>query len=182
MPLQINTQQGQIGINTHNANIDINTQKGQLNLKQNPAKMNIDGEPVQVIIDQYQCFAEAGLKNNTDLSAEMVAIAKRAVLEGIQRRCEEGDRCAMIGNNMPDAIPEIAENSMMEEKEFGAVTMPKSRPKIDVKGGIKIYWELGGVEAEYVPYKINVDYTPGKVDIYMEKWPEISINYIDEKI
>jgi len=181
MGIKISTQTAQIGINTHNAKLDISQPKGELSIKQIPPKVKIKQEHAKVIIDQYQCFAEAGLKNNTDLSKDILEFAKKRTVEAIQRICSDGDRMAMIEKSMPEAISELSKKNSIEEKEFGFTMIPKSRPKIDFKGGISIDWELGGAEIDYKVSKPKVDYTPGKVEIYMEKWANITINYVDEK-
>lgn len=182
MSIQISSQRGKIGLNIKNAKMNMTTEEGKMNIRQKSAKLKIKQDHAQVIIDQYQCFAEAGLKNNTDLTTDMVNLSKQAVLRGIERIAQDGDRLAMIGNRMPNAIPELAKKNTTEEKQFGFTMIPKSRPKIDFKGGLEINWELGGVEANYTPSKINYQYIPGKVETYMKKWPELDIKFIDDKI
>lgn len=108
-------------------------------------QLYIDRKLPKVRIDQSQCFAESGLKNPIDATADIVADAYVKAREGIGRIVDEGNRMAMIENDMPDAVPEIAFENSFEEKELTLDCMPKSRPKIEVDGHLKIEWEMGKV-------------------------------------
>ena len=171
---------GQIGINTYNGNFDIRQPQGQLSIKQIKAEMRVDQELPQVIIDQYQCFAEAGLKNTIDLTKANAQWAYQKWIEGIGRRCQEGEMLAAIERGNP--IPDIAENNAYPIYDYNIDLMPKSRPSIDFTGYIDINWQLGGAEVNYQPQKPMIEYQRGKVDIYMEQWPNLEISYVDEKI
>lgn len=114
-----------------------------LNMQTTYPKVYIDRELPKVIVDQYECFAEAGLKNNTDLSREFVEYARSQFLAGVDKIVSEGNRMARIENRMPDAIPEIAFDNAMENKDWNIDIIPKSRPKIDVKGHLNLEWKMG---------------------------------------
>ncbi len=183
MGFQINTVRGQIGIETQKGQMNIQQPKGEQSIEQIPAKMEIDREAPKVIIDQYQCFAEAGLKNIEDLMKEHVQLSKQATMKAIARIAADGNRLAEVQNDMPSAIPELAEkNSWTEQKQFGFDLIPKSRPKIDVTGHLNIHWNLNGAKIDYRPQKPIVDIQKNKVNIYMKQWPSIDIRYVDERL
>jgi len=182
MSFVINTVKGQIGIDTTRGSMEMQQPRGEQSISQTKAKMNIQSELPRVIIDQYECFAEAGLKNMRDLTAEYAQLGKQAAFEGIARRVDDGNRLATIGNNMPNAIPEIAKkNAWKPEREFGLATIPKSRPKIDVTGSLNIEWQLGGTDISFTPRQPIINYQPGKVDIYLKQRSSIDIRYVDER-
>lgn len=182
MPIQIRTVKPQLQIRSTNGKLEIQQPKGELEIKQEKAKMILKGEKPRVVIDQYQCFAEAGLKNNTDLSKEFKALAQRRVMEGISRINSEGTRMINIRIGNPNAIQEIAKRNLQPRAlEFNYDTMPKSRPSIEIEGGQSIEWELGGVEIDYRMQKPTYNYQPGKVEGYLDPYPDIEISYIDEK-
>ena len=183
MSLTINTVRPQIQINTTNARLDIQQPKGEQQLRTTMPKAIIRSEKPKVIIDQYQCFAESGLKNVMDLTREAAQLGRQAAMQAIARIAEDGNRLAQVENKMPDAIPELAEkNAWAPERVYDIATMPMSRPKIDVVGSIDIQWEMGKVNHTYTPRKPVVNYIPGKVDIYLKQKPSIEIRYIDEKV
>lgn len=108
-------------------------------------KVQIDRQLPKVIIDQYQCFAEAGLKNNADFGADSVAYAYSKGAEGIDTIVSEGNRMGAIETGNLDVITDIAFESGLEEKEFNVDIIPKSRPKIEVEGHLNIEYEMGKV-------------------------------------
>jgi len=182
MPISITTVKGQIGINTTNAYLDIRQPKGEQSIRQIKPQMTVDRELPKVIIDQSQCFAEAGRKPISQVVSEYAQLGRQQALEGIARIVEDGNRMAMIQNKMPAAIPEIAlKNSTPKQNEFNFGLIPTSRPKIDVTGYLNINWQLGGVEYSYTPRKPIADYNPGKVDIYMKQYPKTEIRFIDTR-
>lgn len=109
-------------------------------------KLYIDRQLPKVYIDQSQCFYESGLKGPVELSEEAAAEGYKASLQGIKRRVSEGSRMEAIENSMQNAIPEIAFQNSFDIKEFNLVSMPRSRPKIDVEGYLNIEWEEGRVD------------------------------------
>lgn len=180
--LSITSVKGQIGINTINARLDISQPKGEQSLRQIKPKMTIDKEHPKVLIDQSECFSEIGLKSRDEFMREYAELGKQGALEAIARICEDGDRMAQIHKKMPPAIPEIAEkNATPPMREFNIDFIPKSRPKIEVTGSLDINWQLGGIEYSYEPRKPMVTYNPGKVEIYMKKYPELDIKFIDDR-
>ena len=180
--LRITTVNGQIGINTTHGSYTMSSPKGEQSIKQIKPKMTISGESPKVIIDSYQCWAERGLKNNIDLLTENAQLGRQAAIKAIDRIVGDGNRMAMITRRTPPAIPEIAvKNSAPIQHEFNYTMIPKSRPKIDVVGNLKIDWQLGGVDINYTPKKPQIEYNRGKVEIYMQRYPEINMQYIDDR-
>lgn len=109
------------------------------------SQIQINRKLPKVYIDQSQCFSESGLKGPIELTREEAKIGYKAALEGISRRVGEGDRMASIENNRPAAIPEIAFQNSFDVKEFTFVSMPRSRPKIEVDGYLEIQWKEGKI-------------------------------------
>ncbi|SHH69849.1 hypothetical protein SAMN02745135_01724 [Caloranaerobacter azorensis DSM 13643] len=182
MSLQITTTRVMIQINIIDGKMSICQPRGEQNIHTTMPKVRIEFEKPKVIIDQYQCFAEAGLKNYLDLTKEAARFGYQKVLEGIARIAEDGDRMAQIENGMPPAIPELAEKNAWEELDYNIDFIPKSRPKIDVEGRLKIDWELGKVNIDYKVNKPIINFQRGKVEIYLKQKPSIKIRYIDVKI
>lgn len=183
MRLSITTIKPILEHNTTWGTMSIEQPKGEQNITQIPAKMEIDRELPKVIIDQYQCFAEAGLKNNMDLTLDNTHFAKQKVMEAISRIVSDGDRMASIENHMPEAVPELSEqNTWTPEREFNFDLVPKSRPKIDFTGHLNINWQLGKADINYTPRKPVINHQPSKVEFYLKQRPSIEIRFIDEKI
>jgi hypothetical protein len=179
MSLQITTQKALIGINTIKVRTNIQQTQGEQTINTTRPKVNIKTENPQVIIDQSQCFKEIGLKNYLDLTKEAAKRGIQQALKYIGTIVEDGDRMAMIGNDIPPAIPELAEKNAWKEGGFNIGLIPKSRPKIEVKGDLQIDWELGKVDVNYKASKLGIDYQRGKIDIYLKQKPSIDIQHMD---
>ncbi|MFZ5753278.1 MAG: DUF6470 family protein [Bacillota bacterium] len=183
MRLQIHTTWAKIGINNIKPVQSIRRPRGEQSIQQIKAEMIIDQELPKVLIDQRQCFSEAGLKSPQELSDEYAQLGRKLVLEGTARRAEEGDRLGRIEDPIPfrTLIADMAEENAWPVIDFNIDFIPKSRPKIEVTGYLKIDWRLGGAVTEYKPRKAITQYQPGKVEIYLRQRGQIQISVIDEK-
>ncbi len=182
MSIQIRTIDAKLNLNITYPKIDIQQSKGHLNINQTNAELIIHKEEPKVIIDQYQCFAESGLKNNADLAKQFKQLALRKVLEGINRKTSEGRRMINIKRGNSNAISDIAKrNFQPKTRQFNYDIMPKSRPKIDFEESFSMDWKLGGVEIDYKIEKAMNNFQWGKVEGYLDPYPDIEISYIDER-
>ncbi|WP_077369562.1 DUF6470 family protein [Anaerosalibacter sp. Marseille-P3206] len=108
-------------------------------------KVQIDRQLPRVTIDQYQCFAEAGLKNAKDFTADSVSYAYSKAAEGIDTIVSEGNAMGAIETGNFNIITDTAFDSGLGQKEFNVDIIPKSRPKIEVEGHLNIEYEMGKV-------------------------------------
>jgi len=163
---------GNISIHTTNAQLQMQTTKPVVEMQQNHAKIQIQTELPKVIIDQTECFNTSGLKNNKAFSLEISSKGYQQAMEYIATTSQDSDRLAAIeyGGN---PIVDIALRKANPVNEFGLVTMPSARPKIEVTGSLNINFQpemlgihngvnfdvrLGSLDVNYVPGKIEIDY------------------------
>lgn len=187
MGLQINQTSALIGIDRIPGSMEMRTQNARLEMTHKEAKVNIESELPKVIIDQYECFAECGLKNSRDLNEEINQRAYQQLMEYIGGTAEDGDMLAAI-HNKGNAVAQIAQRKSIVEHEFGMVTMPTSRPRIEVTGSLSFNPEPNGqgihngVEGTYTPGKVDYNYTPTQIKISMRQYNSISFNYTGNNI
>lgn len=184
--LIINKVDGQLGIKTTNAKLYIEQPPADFRIEHKDSKLIMHTEQVQILIDQSACFSEEGLKSNMELLEQAKEMGRQALMEGIARRAQEGRRMGNVGKNA-NAIAEIAFENSFDNHEFGLATIPMSRPKFDVKGGtVDIQVDEGYVRIYASPNKPKIEVEPGKVEIYMIQYPQISFEYtgnsVDEKV
>lgn len=185
--IQISQIHAQLEVERSYARLDINTQPSQLEIRQKHARLNIQTELPKVHIDQYECFAEAGLKNVADQTRESAQLAYRQAMDYIAKTAQEGDQLAAVENG-GNAIIDISERNAYPVHEFNIDCIPKSRPKIEVTGSLKIEAEpngegiRNGVEFSVSEGRVNFDFTPSKVKIYMKRYPETRISYVGSKV
>jgi len=182
MRLEISQTYAKIGIDRTPSRLDIQSEKAKLEFRQKHAKINITTELPRVEIDQYECFASAGLKNDLDRAIEIAQRAYSQVLDFIGKTASDGDTLAAI-ENKGDPIPNIVERDAFPEHEFNIDFIPKARPQITIKGGVKYDPErnsegaMNGVEGKYTPASINFNFTPGVVSISMKQYNSVKIEY-----
>lgn len=182
MALEIRTTSALIGIDRAPSRLEIKTEKARLDLHQKHAKINIRTELPRVEIDQYECFASAGLKGNRDLVADAAQRGYQQFIEFVGKKAGDGDILAAV-HNRGNPIADIAQRNSRTIHEFGLDFIPKARPKIEVRGDVELDPERNsegtnnGVEGQYTPGSIDIGYTPANVSVYLRQYASISINY-----
>ncbi|MCX7923036.1 MAG: DUF6470 family protein [Clostridia bacterium] len=182
MGLTISQTFAQIGIERTQSKFEISTQSAKLEVNYKQAKVNIDSELPRVIIDQREAFASAGLKNYLELTKEAARRGIQQALEYIGNTAADGDQLAAI-ENKGNPIPAIAEKNAYPVHEFNIDCIPKVGPKIEVTGSLKIEpernWEgaNNGVHGDYTPPRLDVNYTPQKLNIFLKQYASISFDY-----
>ena len=183
MQLQINSIRGQLGIIRHDAVLSIRQPRAQVKMTSMPAELNTRTEHIKVRIDQSQCFSESGLKRVFELSDELAARARQAVLEGIAAVAVEGNRMSMI-ENKSNAVVEIAlDKTFTPPADFNVDLMPKSRPKIEFEGG-KVHFDpvLGGVNIEVQVNPPEISATPASIEYFWQQKPFFRMEFIGNNI
>lgn len=191
MGLSISTTNIQLGIERTPAKLDIEQQRATLSFSAKQAKVNISTELPMVVIDQYECFATAGLKNNYDQVKDTSQKVYQQVMEYIGKTAADGAALAAIENG-GNPIKSIMVRDAYPEHEFGIDFIPKAGPKIDFTGSINIEWERNservnnGVEGDFNPGLTNISFEPAIINTFVKQYPTINIEYqeniIDTKI
>lgn len=189
MLLSINTTPAEIAIETKPGHTNVKARDAKLELRQKQPKLNIKTEQPKLLIDQYQCFADAGLKNNFDFIKTQAQKGYSKVMQYTAKEARDGDAMARIGHKANIMINIIKRESVTRH-EFGLGTMPKSRPKIDVVEGkvdinpefINNPGEINGVSGSYTPADIDFNYTPAVVDIRMVSYGSVDIKYLGNNV
>ena len=184
MGISISTTPAKLSIETVPGKLEIDTRKAQLELKQEKAKVNIKTEQPRILIDQYECFAEEGLKNNIDLAREHAQKGYQSAMEYIAKKAQDGDAMAKIGHKANIMIDNAARDSITTH-EFGMVTMPMARPSIDSAGGtvdiqvepLNEIGKINGVTGRFIPGDITFNYTPSRININVQSYGSINISY-----
>jgi hypothetical protein len=189
MGLTIQTTDIQLGVEHIPSQLNIRTQNARLEMHREQAELKIHTEQPKVHIDQYECFAEEGLKNNYDFAKEAAQKGYRQVLKYTGQAVQDGYAMAAVENG-GNAISSIARRNMLQTDEYGMDFIPKSRPKVEVSGGMNIRWDtnaegaLNGIDGDYIQGNVDIHYEPAKINTYVKQYPSIKISYnnFDESI
>lgn len=179
--LRIEQTYGKIGIDTYNSQLRINSRLGRLDTHQTFVQVEMEKELPKVLIDQHECFATAGLKNNMEILEEAALAADRQALEYTARKAQNGDLLANLkfrGN----AIASIARSESFHQHEFNIDLIPKARPSIDVQGYLNINFRQGQILNEVREGFANINFTEPKINMYVLQKPSVNIEYIGNNI
>ncbi|NMA96037.1 MAG: hypothetical protein GX974_08355 [Clostridiales bacterium] len=179
MDLRITQIHGRIGIDQYPSQLHIKQPKPMADIRQRQADITIRTTQPKVHVDQTQCYIESGLKPILMLNKDYYSESLRAGIEAIGNIAMEANALMDIekGGN---PIAEIALTKLESKGELNIVMMPRSRPKI--------WTDLGKVDIDISPNpadikwnihtRASIEATRHKVDIYMDVWPDINIDYI----
>lgn len=187
MSLSISQTYSKIGIETTPARLEMESRTAKLELKQKQAKVNIETELPKVLIDQREAFASAGLKNVFEITREAAQRGIESAQQYTGKVAGDGDIMAAIENGY-DAVAQISQRDFIKVDEWNIDFIPKTGPKFEVTGSLDIEaernWEgvTNGVEAEFIPQDLNINYTPYQVRIFLRQYASINISYTDSKV
>lgn len=181
MSLQIRTIPTQIGLRTTPPVLEIKQPRGELEVKQQKTELVIEREPVKVHIDQKACFAEYGIKNTVEMVRETAELAKEIAFEEIGHLAQEGDQLAAIENYQGDMFGELAWQRMerFNDHEWNIAFIPEEQPNFEVTGDLKLDWRIIEGFIHYTPRFPEITYYPGQLDIYIQQYGRVEINYVD---
>ncbi|NEN85109.1 DUF6470 family protein [Paenibacillus elgii] len=180
--LSIRQAFGQIGIQTQNATTDIRSPMGQLSIEQQPAQMDFHSEPGELSIDSSAAWSALGSGPHLEWLNSIYSQLPNIALQGIAKIVENGNRMAQI-HNPRNAFAEIAQNAFSDDSPIEYVG-PASNMNVKVHYEARpavTNIEPGKVNIEYTPMKPEVQYNPGRVEIYMKQmnWIDIQVTNYD---
>ncbi len=150
--------------------LDIQTVKPQIQIRTTKPEIKID---------QSQSFAEAGIKGFWDFMKDTEGFTQQMLQRGIDRIVSDGNEWLDIHTGR-DPIPDQAVYNAFEmfDKQFNYGVIPTSRPKMDLqRGDVKIDYQKGKVVNNTVPTKIQMQYSPWRIDYYMKQYASIQFRY-----
>lgn len=184
MALSIQTQPAILNYNINKGQLSIEQPRPQVEAGLSLPQIRVEGTTPRITIDQTQAFNESGLKTVSAFSQDYVNYAKSKMQESVGRIAEQGTQMTDIhlGGN---AIASQAAYNAYDQfyGEFGMVTMPRTRPQIQViEGNLDIRVTEGQITGKIVPGKPQINYRPGNVERYMAQYNSISIRYEGENL
>jgi hypothetical protein len=178
----------QIHLQSTNAKINIQTQKGQQEIQQPPAElsiqqpkaeMEIERTPSRLTIDQTKAREDIDLKSISKRTEEAAQWGLQAVREGTARRIQEGDELMRIENKGNPIAEQAKRHHSLPEHEFGLGWIPsEGSVKINYDPvELDINWKINKPIIEAIVQKPIINYYPGKVDISMQQYQSLKIDF-----
>jgi hypothetical protein len=183
MDLRITQTWPKIGIETQRGNLSItNNNKIGLTLSHSEPQIQISTTNAQLHIDQTECFADTGIKNNKDFASDRAQFAEQNLLDYIGKMSSNGDRLAKMEQGGKRNL-QIIHEEQYDTVDYNFGLMPTHRPSIDVElGEFNMEVIEGVVNNQYSQIPLEMDYTPSKVQFYMLQRGSVNIEYVGKNI
>lgn len=174
--IQIHRQNAILGIDYNLGQLEIRQPKATLDITTERSKLNIHSENGVLYVDSSKAWDALGKGPFLETMNRIYTRAHEVAMQGIAKIVEEGNRLAAIheGGN---AIAEIAKEKGLEFIEFEFMG-DASFDNVDIRyepGELDIQVEAGKVTLNTRPNRPEIQYTPGKLDIYMIQYPKVEI-------
>jgi hypothetical protein len=172
--IEVNQQFGQIGIKITPPNLQLAINPPDLQIHIQKPDLDLRITKPDIIIDLHESFDSMGLKDIASTEKTVRDEANQTVAKGVVRRVQEG--IALEKAKGPSVTQLAVKASKPEEKQMGIGLMPARPPKITAKlGAVKGIYSAGDVAVNLDLGDVKGSFTWGKVDIYMERQPQIDI-------
>lgn len=164
----------QLGLIITPPNLKLYIKAPDLDINTRAPDLTVRTTSPEVIIDLRESFNSMGLKDIAAAMRDVVEEARATVLQGIERRADEGD--ALGRANGPSVTALADEASKPREKKLEIGLMPSVPPKISAKPGmIKGYYSPGDVSVRLNRGEVNGDFRWGTIEGYLEGESSVDI-------
>ncbi|GGD92237.1 DUF6470 family protein [Paenibacillus nasutitermitis] len=179
--LQIRQTPGVLYVDADPGQFSIRQPKAELHIQTEPGQLEIHQYKPELEVDQSRAFAAYNGGNFLEMNQRIYSGIQQIFLQGLARRVEEGNRAAAIhkpGNTIaeiygqdwqPVPFPEIRGEASMDNVETRFRITPP-----DIRVG------RTEVDVQTVTHRPEIEYTRGKLDIYMKQYP--SVQYIPPEL
>jgi hypothetical protein len=157
----------------------IEQSKVVLDIKQPPAEMNIERRPSFLSIDQSEARADMDLKSIGRRVSDAKDQGYQDWLSGLSRVAQEGDDLAHIERGGHPIAEHAKQNSQSQIYDYNIAFVPSAGSvKIDYDpGDLSIDWTVHKPENNSYVQPANISYTPGSVQVNLEKYASLKIDF-----
>lgn len=181
LTLNISQQYAKISITTTRADMGLTTTRPRLSIDTEPATVEISQPKGELEIDWDPFRASYGIKTSSQFARDCAELGRQAVLEGIGRIAEEGDRMAKTKSGEDAIVAMAAESSSPPVPEITWAYLEP--PSIRYTAHPPIFKPTPGhLNIELERGTINMDYKPATVDIRMAQYPSIKMWVTDSSV
>ncbi|WP_235885914.1 DUF6470 family protein [Paenibacillus cymbidii] len=174
--IEIRQTPAKLGIDADLGEYSIRQPKATYEMKRIPSQLEIHSQQADMKIDQMRAWDALGLGNVLESMHRIYAQARTVALQGIERIVQDGNRMAAIHTG-ENAIAEIAKRWGQSRQEFDYYG-PASIDNVDVEFHARkpnIVVTDGRIEVNARPNRPEIDYTRGKLDIYVLQYGKVDI-------
>lgn len=179
--IRMESKMARIGLEQTNSYLEIEQPKADLSIEQPKAELSIQTTKGKLTIDQTQAWEETNLMSPFRLTEKLVDEAKRAAQQGTARRAEQGAQLIDIHKDVNMLREQAIENGSKPLAQLGIKYIPSPF-------AVKIHYEPGELQIDITARKPEIDvqvrkpeitFHRGGVNIYMEQYNELKIDYVN---
>jgi len=174
--IQIQTQSIRMSMETTPYQYTIEQPRGEQDIQQIPAELSVRQPRGELEIDHTRALDALGYMDTITFSHRVSAESHRIYLEALGRTAQQGNRLAAIHQG-GEPIADIAWEeynmdypmNLIGAAQYDPVDIDYQarKPEIDV--------EVRGAETRYTPQSPEFTFTRGKLHVYVEQYPSVTI-------
>lgn len=177
--IRMESQFAQIGMRQSAGKQEIKQPKAELSIEQPKATLSIQTRKGQLTIDQSKAFEEANLMSIMKRMEKFSQEGKSAILEGMERRAQQGSALMRIEDGGHPIVSQAIINGHDQMKTLGITFIPSPF-------SVTTHYEPAHIQIEAQANSPNIDvqinkvehhYDRGNVEIYMERYEQLDIDY-----
>lgn len=182
MQLRITSQMARVGLDISKPTLNLQSTKPQVDLAITPARLDITIPKPKVIIDQSQCFADAGKRGLLDFALYCTEYSRSEFSDALAKRVSDGNHLAAIHTG--SSIADLGVEAMQDRQHvFEIRAIPQQPPMIEADvQPVSIDYEPARVDTSLNKGTVDHQFQWGKVETYLQQRNYIDIQWIDEHI
>lgn len=178
--IQMRSAFAKLGFETIQGQQKIEQPLADMSIEQPQGRLTMETTRPQLSIDQKQAWEDMGLYGVLRSSEIAAAEGLQSVDEGTERRAMEGTELMKIENAGNPTIDQAVNRSVPPMKQLGIQFIPSG-------GSVKIDFKPGDLQMDYerrepvIEFRRNNpvhEFTPGKVNMQIEQYAELDIDFI----
>jgi hypothetical protein len=175
--LSIHQTYAAIGIDSENGSLHVRSQPGTQTIQSPSAAMNFTSKPSNLEIDSSKAWHALGKGPNLEWSSAIYSQMRQIFLQHLAAQVDEGKRMMNITNGR-SAFADLAKDVLFRPNPVNYQTEMPDYHNVRLAysiGGVNTTMEPTAVAIQYEAHKPEIDYLPGKLDIYLRQKNTLSI-------
>lgn len=179
--IRLESQLASIGMRQLPGNQEIRQPKAEMSIQQPKAHLSIETTKPKLTIDQTKAWEDMNLMSTARRIEVAAQEGNHALLEGMERRAQQGTELMEIENGGNAIIQQAIVNGHDQMKSIGFKYIPS-------QFSIKFHYQPGEVYIDaqanqpvidVQTFNVEHHYERGNVEVFIEKYEQLDIDYVN---
>ena len=179
--LKITTTPIRLSMTSQRARLDSEIPDPEIGIIQNPGRLNMKSENIKVNIDTSRSRDSMGFKTARGLMSDAAQAGLKAAADATAQYSRVGNQMMQIQDGV--TVADIMKNQMLAQTNV--TTGIGFIPSV----GADISWTPADLASDFAPASVNFEpkvqktesvYVPGELNVNVEQYPRVDIEYIGE--